>query len=383
MTQVIDWLMKVKKEWTVSFGTVLAVTATSWLMVGCGGPENESAHNGEAHDGAHAAGGPPCVIVSTTDLMGLVEAIAGDTVELHCFGKGNQDPHALDILQSYVREMNDADLWIQVGNDIEAAWYPDLMVNVKNPKIGEGTEGFLDTSGVVMPLEGAVGKAFGVGHSSGLHPSGNPHYLLDPIEGIRAAKLIEDRLGAIMPDQKEALAENYAAFRKRVSDALIGSELAMQHDVIEIADLYLKDELTDFLSKQTHGIALGGWLGRLAKHRGTVIVGDHDLWPYFARRIGLSVLGYFEPEPGVPPTTKHLRILIDEMKTQSVSVIFSAPYFDERHARFVSENTGAKALPMCHQTKARPNTDSYFDMIRHNMETVIAALDAVASSASN
>ncbi len=361
-----------------AFQSVLIATWAGLAFVGCGKSGPESAQESSAHDE-----GLPCVVVSTTDLMGIVEAIAGDLVELHCFGKGNQDPHALDILPSYVREMNDADLWIQVGNDIEAAWYPDLVANVKNPKIVDGADGFLDTSGVVMPLEGAVGEILGVGHSSGLHPSGNPHYLLDPIEGIRAAKLVADRLSVILPEQKEQLQLNYETFRMELAEALIGEGLAAQHDVIEIADMYLKDELTDFLAKQSHGIQLGGWLGQLAKYRGTPIVGDHDLWPYFSRRIGLAVLGYFEPEPGVPPTTKHLSALIDQMKTESVPIIFSAPYFDERHASFVSENTGATVLPMCHQTKARPNTDSYFDMIRHNMETVIAALDGGQSAESN
>ena len=123
------------------------------------------------------------------------------------------------------------------------------------------------------------------------------------------------------------------------------------------------------------GMSLGGWLGQLATHRGTPIVGDHDLWPYFSRRVGFSVVGYFEPEPGVTPTTKHLRILIDQMKAESVSIIFSAPYFDERHARFVSENTEADVLPMCHQAGARADTETYFNMIRHNMETVITALN--------
>ena len=361
--------MKTEKDFRGAFNAGLGAMVVSLFLVGCGGSEKESASDGEAH-----ADGRPCVVVSTTDLMGIVEAVAGDLVELHCFGKGNQDPHSLDILPSYVREMNDADLWIQVGNDIEAAWYSDLMANVKNTKIAEGAEGFVDTSELVMPLEGAVGSVTGVGHSSGLHPAGNPHYLLDPIEGIRAAKLVADRLGSIMPEQKEALQQNYQSLRKLLSEALIGAALTERHDVIEIADLYLNDELTDFLGKQTHGLALGGWLGKLEKHRGTPIVGDHDLWPYFSRRIGLSVVGYFEPEPGVPPTTKHLRVLIDQMKKESVPVIFSAPYFDVRHARFVSENTEAEVLPMCHQTKARPGTDSYFDMVRHNMETVITAL---------
>jgi ABC-type Zn uptake system ZnuABC Zn-binding protein ZnuA len=357
---------------------VLVAMVAGLFLAGCGGSETESVHDGEAH-----TEGIPCVIVSTTDLMGIVEAVAGELVEFHCFGKGNQDPHSLDILPSYVREMNDADLWIQVGNDIEAAWYSDLMANVKNAKIVQGAQGFVDISELVMPLVGAVGTVTGVGHSSGLHPSGNPHYLLDPIEGIRAAKLLADRLSSIMPEQKALLQQNYKSFRQQLAEALIGRELAGRHDVIEIADLYLNGELLDFLTKQSHGIALGGWLGDLAEHRGTPIVGDHDLWPYFSRRIGLSVVGYFEPEPGVPPTTKHLRVLIDQMRDESVPIIFSAPYFDARHARFVAENTGAKVLPMCHQTKARPKTDSYFDMVRHNMETVIAVLSKGANSEVN
>ena len=367
--------MKFKKYCINAFRVACVSTIFAVLLSGCGQSETGSVHDGDTHGHAHSAGGPPCVIVSTTDLMGIVEAIAGDSVELHCFGKGNQDPHALDILPSYVREMNDADLWIQVGNDIEAAWYPDLMANVKNPKINQGASGFIDTSKRVMPLEGAVGNVLGIGHSSGLHPSGNPHYLLDPIEGIRAANLVADRLSAILPEKKDKFQQSFEKFRKRLADALIGPELAARHDIIKIADLYLSGELNDFLSKQGDKISLGGWLGQLVKHRGTPIVGDHDLWPYFSRRIGFSVVGYFEPEPGVTPTTKHLRILIDQMKAESVSIIFSAPYFDERHARFVSKNTDARVLPMCHQTKARSNTETYFDMIQHNMETVIAALN--------
>ena len=103
------------------FGFLLIASLISSLfLTGCGKPGNEASHDGDSHSEAHVAE-IPCVIVSTTDLMGIVEAVAGDLVKLHCFGKGNQDPHDLDILPSYVREMNDADLWIQVGNDIEAA----------------------------------------------------------------------------------------------------------------------------------------------------------------------------------------------------------------------------------------------------------------------
>ena len=359
----------------------LYICAFAWALCGCGPQNRDDKHASDEGTAEHSAGDLPCVIVSTTDLKGIVEAISGDNIELHSFGKGNQDPHDLDILPSYVREMNDADLWVQVGNGIEAAWYPNLIRNANNPDIIDGAEGFMDVSGGVTPLEGIVGGIMGVGHTSGVHEAGNPHHLLDPIEGIRVAELVARRLSKMLPDLAVDFAENLDKFRDPLAKALMGEALAERHDVVQIADMYMAGTLDAFLEQQGHGVALQGWLGELKAYRGTVVVGDHDLWPYFSRRIGLSVVGYFEPEPGIPPTTKHLQSLIAQMKAQSVQIILSAPYFDKRHATFVSENTGAVVLPMCHQTQARPGTETYFDMVRHNMDTIIQGLKQTQSSA--
>ncbi len=359
----------------------LCICAFAWTLCGCGPrSNNDKSDSGEA-SGRRAESELPCVIVSTTDLKGIVEAIGGDKIELHSFGKGNQDPHDLDILPSYVREMNDADLWVQVGNGIEAAWYPNLIRNANNTDILEGSEGFMDVSEGVIPLEGTVGGVLGAGHSSGVHEAGNPHYLLDPIEGMRVAESVAGRLSELLPGHAAEFKGNLNKFRSQLAKALIGEALAARHDVVQIADMYMAGTLDAFLEQQGHGVALQGWLGELNEHRGTVIVGDHDLWPYFSRRIGLSVLGYFEPEPGIPPTTKHLQALIAQMKTQSVKIILSAPYFDKRHATFVADNTGAVVLPMCHQTQARLGTETYFDMVRHNMETIIMGLKKIQSPA--
>jgi ABC-type Zn uptake system ZnuABC Zn-binding protein ZnuA len=316
----------------------------------------------------------PCVVVSTTDISSIVKAIAGDYVEVHCFGKGNQDPHILNILPSHVKQMNEADLWIQVGSDIEAAWYPDLISKAQNPKILKGEVGFLDLSIGVYPLKGVVGEITRTQQQSGVHGEGNPHYLLDPIEGIRSGAAILKRLNVILPEKKGEMGRNYDIFRQELSEALIGKELAQRHGIIEVADHFMNGTLKPFLKEQKHGIPLGGWLGSLLQYRGSVVVGDHDLWPYLARRIGLSVLGYFEPEPGISPTIKHLSLLIDDMVTNNTSIIFSAPYFDKRHEKFISDKTSAKALPMCHQTGARPQSASYFEMVSHNLVTVIQAL---------
>ena len=108
----------------------------SLLLSGCSKPENETKKNSGSEKSIS-------IIVSTTDLQGISEAVVGDMAKIICFSKGNQDPHQLDILPSYVREMNDADLWIQVGNDIEASWYSNLMANVTNTNIVMKIQHFL------------------------------------------------------------------------------------------------------------------------------------------------------------------------------------------------------------------------------------------------
>lgn len=87
------------------------------------------------------------------------------------------------------------------------------------------------------------------------------------------------------------------------------------------------DALEAELAKRVKEAGPGdGIAGRLAWFRGRAVVGDEDLWPYVARRYGLEIVGYGEPSPGVPPTTKHLGELIGRMKAAKVPVILTAPY---------------------------------------------------------
>jgi hypothetical protein len=67
--------------------------------------------------------------------------------------------------------------------------------------------------------------------------------------------------------------------------------------------------------------------------------------------------------------------LVGKMKEARVRVILTAPYFDQRHGRFVSERTGAKVIPMAHQTGGRPGTDKYLDMVTYNATQLVTALE--------
>jgi ABC-type Zn uptake system ZnuABC Zn-binding protein ZnuA len=156
--------------------------------------------------------------------------------------------------------------------------------------------------------------------------------------------------------------------------ALAGEKLAGRYDGEKLAVLAAHGKLEEFLQKQGAADLLGGWLGRLAPFRGAQLVADHNLWPYFAERFGLKVVGFLEPKPGIAPTTKHLGALVETMKGLGVRGILSVPYFNVRHAEFVAGATGARVIPVAHQCGSQPGTDGYIAMVNHNVDAIAAAL---------
>lgn len=328
---------------------------------------------GSVATGAESKPGTLRVCASTTDLASLASEVGGRRVEVYCLGTGTDDPHELELKPSFTRQLDAADLYLQVGLGIENAWLERLMATVRNASIKPGGPGNLNIGHGVTPLEGEAARA----KPGSYHEDGNPHYLLDPIEGLRAAATIREALIRFRPEWKAEFDANLGQFCLRLGSLLVGEECARRDDVIELArkfeTLRPGPELEGFLSEHK----LGGWLGALARFRGRPVVGDHDLWPYFARRTGIAVAGYLEPDPGVPPTTRHLRSLVERMRQDRVQLILTAPYFDQRHVKFVADQTGARVVPMAHQTGARPGTSTYLEMLSLNFQRLIDALRQV------
>lgn len=315
---------------------------------------------------------PIRVAATVPELGSLVREVGGDEVSVTVFAKGPEDPHFVEAKPSFVKTLSQADLYIQLGMNIEVGWAPVLLQNARNGKVLPGAPGHLDASTAVTPLEVPTGP---VDRSMGdVHPSGNPHYLLDPLNGLKVAQLIRDKLSELRPGKRQYFAERYDAFRQRLSRALVGEALAQKYDIERLALLYEQDRLGSFLKQQGEERSLGGWLGVLLPHYRTRVVDDHNVWPYFARRFGIQVIGHMEPLPGVPPTTKHLSELIERMQAEHVRVVMTLAYYDPRHARFVSERTGALVAPLAHQVGAREGTDDYLSMFDYNVRQLVAAL---------
>jgi ABC-type Zn uptake system ZnuABC Zn-binding protein ZnuA len=321
---------------------------------------------------AQGAARPLQVAATVPELGSLVREIGGDQVAVTVFAKGTEDPHFVEAKPSFIKTLSEADLFVEVGMEMELGWAPVLQQNARNGKVLPGGAGFLDASTAIAPLEvpkGPVDRSLG-----DVHPAGNPHYLLDPINGLRVARLLRDQLIELRPEQRRSFEEGYAGFRQRLGAALVGEALAKKYDVEKLALLFEAGKLGDFLRSQGEESLLGGWFGLMMPYRGAKVVADHNMWPYFARRFGIAVVGFLEPKPGLPPTTKHLNELIDTMRAQGVRVILANPYFDPRFAQFVAERAGAQVVSMAHMVGARAGTNDYISMVDYDVRRLAEAL---------
>jgi ABC-type Zn uptake system ZnuABC Zn-binding protein ZnuA len=316
-----------------------------------------------------AAGAEPLRVVATVpDLGSLAEAVGGEDVAVTVLVKGPQDPHFLEPRPSFVRALHEADVFVVVGMELEIGWVPPLLKTARNPGILPGSPGHVDASAAIVPLEvpqGSVTRAMG-----DVHPYGNPHYLTDPVNGLRVAALLRDRLSERRPEAAPAFAARYRRFADELAARLVGPDAAAGRDGEEVVRAVEEGRAATLLA----GAPAGGWLGTLRAAAGRPAVEDHKLWEYFARRFGLELVGTLEPKPGIAPTTRHLEDVVRMVEERRVGVILTSPYFDPRHARWVAERTGARVVTLAHQAGAREGALDYLSTVDYNVHALAEAV---------
>src|SRR5258708_38630934 len=118
-----------------------------------------------------------------------------------------------------------ADLLEVVGLELEIGWLPPLITQSRNPKIQVAANGYMDLSNYCQILEipqGQVTRAMG-----DVHPMGNPHYWLDPDNGRRIGKALQEKFSQMQPADAAYFAQHYADFDKRLTVAIKGWEAKM------------------------------------------------------------------------------------------------------------------------------------------------------------
>jgi len=312
------------------------------------------------------------VVTTTTDLKFIAESVGGDHVKVVSIASGNEDPHFVSAKPSFMMTAREADLWISIGMELEIGWEGLILEGSRNPKIRKDSKGYLDASQGVLRLEVPTEK---VTRTMGdVHPLGNPHYWLDPLNVRIVAKTIAGRLAELDPGHAEDFTRNLKAFQRTLDDHMFGKELvdAVGGDKLWLREL--KGGLQGFLDEQHVTAKLGGWAGRMLPFRGEKILTYHRSWIYFTNRFGLVVADEMEPKPGIPPSPGHVLDLIQKVKADHVRVLLMEPFYERKAPDLIAEKTGLKVLVCANSVGGDEAAKDYFAMIGNVVDKLAAAL---------
>ena len=323
-----------------------------------------------------AADEPLRVLTTTTDLRDIVQAVGGDDVAVDCVTKGPEDPHFIQARPSLIRAAAAADALVVCGMELEIGYEPLLREGARNAKIQKGRLGYIDASKGIAALEvpeGAIDRSMG-----DIHRFGNPHYLNDPVRAKHAAETIADALTQIDPDHADGYRTRLGDFQRRIDVAMWGEELLAAQPAARLEQRLQRGELLDFLKSRELDGKLGGWAARLAPYSGRGVVSYHGLWIYLLDRFHLVEAAKIEPKPGIDPTPRHVLGVVRTMKEQGARVVVYGSYQPSRTAQQVAEQGSAELVKLAHMPGALPGTESYLEMVDHNVRALEDALRRTA-----
>jgi ABC-type Zn uptake system ZnuABC Zn-binding protein ZnuA len=274
------------------------------------------------------------IVTTTTDFADLARQIGRDKVDVHSVMKGPENVHNVIAKPTEMVFLNKADLFVHSGLDAEP-WRDNLLKGARNPRVMPGKPGDVDMSRGITLLEVPSGR---VSRAEGdIHAYGNPHYQLSPANAQRmAATLVKAMMDADPPN---------ANFYK---------ENAKQF-VTEMAELHR--ELKE----------------KLAPLGGLKIVTYHKAWDYFADSFGLKIAGVIEPKVGITPSPRDIRNTVEMMKREGVKIVIVETYNSLAQAKAVADGAGATVIVLPDHVNGVPEADSYQQLLRYDVEKIIAA----------
>ncbi|MFT7670551.1 MAG: zinc/manganese transport system substrate-binding protein [Planctomycetota bacterium] len=252
------------------------------------------------------------VVATIPDLANLAEEIGGELVTVRSLSRGSENLHSIPVRPSMLIALSKADLFLQMGLSMEAAWLPDLMIRAKNEQVRPGATGFQNCSAGWQAIQ--VPKQLSR-RQGDIHREGNPHFNLDPMGGAHLAKAVHQALVRVDPKHEE----NYDA----------GLERWMKR-------LESKRKQWDAIAKKVKG-------GKIAVY--------HTEYAYLAARLGLEVVVSIEPKPGIPPGPTDVARVVGAMKEHEVNVILTASWSNNRQVADIARRTGATIVELPNQVK--------------------------------
>jgi zinc/manganese transport system substrate-binding protein len=282
------------------------------------------------------------IATTTTDYADIARQIGQDKVEVHSVMKGPENVHNVMAKPTEMVYLNQADLFVHGGLDSEP-WRDNLLKGARNPRVMPGAGGYVDMSEGIALKDVPVGK---VDRSMGdVHAYGNPHFQLNPQAAQKMAATLVRAMAQADPANGDFYKANAVKF------------------INEMADL-------------------SRWMrAEFQPYAGLRVVTFHAAWDYFADAVPIHIVGTIEPKPSITPSPAQVRQIIDRMKEQNVRIVIVETYSDDKLARYVAEQAGAKCVRLPDHVLGVPEARNYQELFRYNVGALIEAAKAAGVQA--
>lgn len=263
------------------------------------------------------------VVTTLPDLADFTKAIGKERVEVDFIVKGTQNPHYIEVKPSYMMKLRNADIFLQIGMELEL-WAQQIIDGSRNNRLI-----VVDCSNNIEKLEipSVVDASQG-----DIHMQGNPHYWLDPM--------------------------NVKIIMQNILNALV--------KVSPNDETYFKTNMDSYLTELNNKIK--DWQVQLEPFKNSDVITFHKSWTYFAKRFGLNVIDYIEPKPGISPTPSHTLKLIKLITENQIKVIIVEPFYDDSVPKHIAASANAKVIRLATSVGGVPQADTYFNLIDYNVK---------------
>lgn len=263
------------------------------------------------------------VVASFSILGDFVRNVGGDRVNLTTLVGANGDVHVYTPAPSDAKRIADAKLVIVNGLGLEG-WLPRLVQSA-----GAAAQVVTASAGIA-PLK--------------LRSDADPHAW----QSVPNAKIYVTNIANALAAAEPADAEFFQGQAKAYLDKL------------EALDREVRDVLAKIPPERRK------------------VISTHDAFGYFAAEYGVQFIAPLGVSTETEPSARDIAAIIGQIRTQKIPAVFLENISDDRLARRIASETGAKVggtLISDSLTGEKGPGPTYIDMVRHNIKALTSALD--------
>ena len=290
-------------------------------------------------------------VVATTNIVGDVVAnVGGEAVELTVLLPSGADPHGYVATPRELAEASEASLLFLSGFGLEEGMggtLEQLAVDVPIVSISEGVQGILLAEGAEeLAHEGEEPSAGEPGAGEEPHEAAgvDPHVWFDPSVVMQWTRSAAAALSARDPANEDTFQAN--------ADAYVES--------LRTLDAWIKENVAAIPQAQR------------------VLVTDHFVFGYFARRYGFEVVGAVIPaySSSASPSPQDLADLLGAIQEHGVKAVFVGLSANADATQAVAQDAGIQVVPLYTESLSEPGgpADSYLGMLEYNVKAIVEAL---------